>query len=256
MLLTFFKQVRLGVKQCCITHSLSRRDWIEKSAYNDRSTHFLLVVWCTMGSFSNIEMESNVTHFLLIMGQDCWSQKEALLTNCSHQTIHVYQIYASSISLTHWYQYHKLLPSRIWWQWLACASLAIWSMTNIVFMWRHWSVTYPLMNICRYLSFHMKNTYLPVHLLPFKYSYADVEFDKNAYPIMWKFWENYENDIIPCPTIIFQNMSEKCQCQWVTFWMWPSLKCRFNTKVKIIHLCWNKQLMYGVIIYCISSLLS
>ena len=44
MLLTFFEQVRCGVKLCCITNPLPIRDWIEKSAYNDRSTHFLLVV--------------------------------------------------------------------------------------------------------------------------------------------------------------------------------------------------------------------
>ena len=114
---------------------------------------------------------SHVTHFLLIMRQDHWSQKEALLTNCCHGTI--YHIYASSVSLTHWYQYHQILPTRIWWQWLACISfsclLAIWSMTNLVFMWRHWSVTYLLMNICKYLSLYMKVTYLPVHLLPFKF---------------------------------------------------------------------------------------
>ena len=40
-------------------------------------------------------------------------------------------------------------PPRIWWQ-LTCASLsclpAIWHMTNLIFMWRHCSVTYLLMN--------------------------------------------------------------------------------------------------------------
>ena len=30
----------------------------------------------------------------------------------------------------------------------------------------------------KYLSFHMKATYLPVHLLPFNFSYANVEFEK------------------------------------------------------------------------------
>ena len=89
------------------------------------------------------------------------------------------------MSLTHWYQYHQMLPPRIWWQWLTCVSLscslAIWSMTKLVFMWRHWSVTDFLMNICKYLSFYMKImkiTYLPVHLLPFGFFYADVQFDK------------------------------------------------------------------------------
>ncbi len=53
----------------------------------------------------------------------------------------------------------------------------------------------------------MKVTYLPVHLLPFKFSYANVQFDKNANPEMWKFCKNYENDAVPCPTM-FQNMSE------------------------------------------------
>ncbi len=128
------------------------------------------------------------------MGQDCWSQKEALLTNCCHEII--YQIYASSMSLTHWYQYHQILPPRIWWQLtsisLSCL-LAIWSMTNLVFMWRHWNVIYLLINICKYLSFHMKDTYLPVHLLPFKFCYADVQFDKKCIPkigeILKKWWQ-------------------------------------------------------------------
>ena len=148
------------------------------------------------------------------MGQDCWSQEQALLTNCCHETI--YQNYASSMSLTHW-QCNQILLPRIWWQ-LTCASLSCslaigWSMINLVFMWRHWSVTYILMNCFKYLSFHMNPTHLPVHLFPFKFSYSHVQFDKNANPEMWKFWKNYENDIIPCPMVMFQNMSEQCQCK-------------------------------------------
>ncbi len=63
---------------------------------------------------------------------------------------------------------------------------------------------------CKYLSFNMKATYLPVHLLSFNFSYAVVQFDKTAYPEMWKFWKNYNNDIIPCPAFMFENMSEQC----------------------------------------------
>ena len=66
--------------------------------------------------------------------------------------------------------------------------------------------------ICKYLSFNIKVTYLPVHLLPFYFSYANVQFDKNSYPEMQKFCKNYENNIIPCPIFMFQNMSEQCQC--------------------------------------------
>jgi len=58
MLLTFFKQVRCGVKQCCITHSLSTWDWFDKSAYNDRITHLLLVIWCTWDHLPKIKVES------------------------------------------------------------------------------------------------------------------------------------------------------------------------------------------------------
>ena len=80
------------------------------------------------------------------MGQCCWSQKEALLTNCCHETI--YQTNASPMSLTHC-QLHQILPLRIWWQLthvsLNCL-LAIWR-ANLVFLWRHWSVTYLLMNV-------------------------------------------------------------------------------------------------------------
>jgi hypothetical protein len=55
----------------------------------------------------------------------------------------------------------------------------------------------------------MKATYCPIHLLPFKFSYADVQFDNNGYPEMWKFGKNHNNDLIPCPMFMFQNMSEK-----------------------------------------------
>ena len=76
------------------------------------------------------------------------------------------------MSLTHCHQYHQIMPPRIWWQ-LTCislsCSLAICGMTNLVFMWRHLSITYLLMNFCNYLSFYMKATYLPVHLLPFNF---------------------------------------------------------------------------------------
>jgi len=52
---TYFLEV--GQMQCKamfkyindITHSLSMRDWIDKSAYNDRLTHLLLITWYTMG---------------------------------------------------------------------------------------------------------------------------------------------------------------------------------------------------------------
>ena len=104
------------------------------------------------------------------MGHDCWSQWEVLLTNCCHERI--YQISASAMSLTHWYQHYQIPLPRIWWQ-LTCASLscplAIWSMTNLIFMWRHLNITYSLINFCKCLSFHMMATYLPVHLLPFKF---------------------------------------------------------------------------------------
>ena len=73
MLLTFFdSEVRCGVRQCGITYSLSMTNWLDKSAYNDRSTHFLLVIQCTMGSFTKNQIESchslsvdNVTWLLI-----------------------------------------------------------------------------------------------------------------------------------------------------------------------------------------------
>ena len=52
MLLTCFKQVRCSVKQCCITHSLSMRDRVEKSACHDRPTYLLFVIQCSIGSFT------------------------------------------------------------------------------------------------------------------------------------------------------------------------------------------------------------
>ena len=133
------------------------------------------------------------------------------------QTVVVrHHIYANSaMSLTHWYQYHQIAPQRIWWQ-LTCASLscslAIWSITHLIFMWRHWNIMYLLMHFVKYSLFHMKATYLLVHLLPFICSYANGQFDRNTYPEMWKFCKNYDSDIIPCPICMLhncQNMSEQ-----------------------------------------------
>ena len=147
------------------------------------------------------------------MGHDCWSQREALLTNCSHEII--YQIYANSMSLTHWYQYYQILPPRIWWQ-LTCASLscslAIWSMTNLVFMcegiqalltswWTFVSIYHsiwrPLTSLPTY--FHLS---LPMYSCNFT----------NAYPEMWKFCKNCVNDNIPWARVMIQNLSKQCQC--------------------------------------------
>jgi len=89
--------------------------------------------------------------------------------------------------------------------------------TNLVSMWKHWCVTLILTgswwtfeSISHSIS---RSTYHPApYLLPFKFCHAGVQFDKNAYPEVWKFWKNYENDIIPLPMVMFQNMSEQCQC--------------------------------------------
>ena len=116
------------------------------------------------------------------------------------------------MSLTHWYEENQLfLPPRIWWQ-LTCASLSclstIWNMINLVTCWRYLSVAYNLMTFCKCVSFYMKATYLPLHLLPLIFPVLMCSLTKNAYPEMWKFWKNYQNDIIPCPISMFQNMSD------------------------------------------------
>ena len=69
----------------------------------------------------------------------------------------------------------------------------------------------PPNELCKYLSFHMNGTCLSVCLLPFKFACADVQFDNNAYPEMWKFWQNHDNDRTPSWMLISQNMSEQCQ---------------------------------------------
>ena len=215
MLLTFFMQVRCSVKQCCITHSLSRRNWIDKSAYNDTLTHLLLVIWCAIGLLTK-----NQNWVMPLTSCRSWGKTADHSGQYDSQTVVMRQYIRFMVV-----QYH--LPTdiniiiwshqpRIWWH-LTCASFscsfkAIWSMTNLVFMWRHWSVTYLLMNFSKHLSFHMKATYLPFHLFPFEFSYANVQFDKNTYPEMWEFYKNCENDIIPCAIFLFQNMSEQCQC--------------------------------------------
>ena len=134
MLLTFFEQFRCSVKQCCITHSLSMRDWIEKSAYKDRLTHFLLVIWSTTGSFPKHQNSAmSLTSCRLLDKTADHKEKHYSQTVVMRQCI----IYASAMSPTHWYWYYHILLTRIWRQ-LTSASLscllAIWSVDNLVFM--------------------------------------------------------------------------------------------------------------------------
>ena len=163
------------------------------------------------------------------------------------------------MSHTHWCQYHQFMPPRIWWQQtcvsLSC-SLGIWSMINLVSIWRHWNITY------------LPTTFASVHI-------------------------PYEGHLPPCPPIsiwtflcwceVWHMHTQKCgnfektmritslhlhrfscfrtclsNITRASKWGFEcdSPECRLNTKVKIIHLCWNKQLMYAIIIYYISSLQS
>ena len=81
-------------------------------------------------------------------------------------------------------------------------------MTNIVFMWRHWVLLTPWWTFCKYLSFHMKATYLPVQLFPFNFSIPMCSLIKNTYPEVWKFRKNYDHSIKPWKKgFKFQNMS-------------------------------------------------
>ena len=68
------------MKQCFITHSLSTRDWIDKSAYSDRLTHLL--------SFhSLLKMKIESCHSLPVdYGTTLLIKKEILLTNWCHET--------------------------------------------------------------------------------------------------------------------------------------------------------------------------
>ena len=176
------------MKQCHVTHSLSTRDGIDKSAYNDKLTHLLLVMWCTSGLLSKC-------HSLPVdYGTRLLITKGTILTNWCHETI--YQVNASSMSLTHWNQHHQVLPPWISWQLtcvsLSCLLLAIWSIINCVFMWRHWSGNYLVMSFCKCLSFHVEVTYHPVHLFPSKFSYADEQFDQ----VLTQKCGNFEKTII------------------------------------------------------------
>ena len=166
-----------------------------------------------------------------------------LLTNYCHETI--YQIYAGSVSLTHWHQNHQILPPTIWWQ-PTCASLscllATWSMTNIVFMWVHWSVTYLLM-----IMNHLQGFIIPYegHLPP---SPPIVIWTFLCWCAVWhkciprnveilkKLWEWHH----PIPNIYILGHGWTLSTLVSDNQMWPSLKCRLNTEFKIIHLCWNK----------------
>ena len=120
------------------------------------------------------------------------------------------------------------------------------------------SVIYLLMNFFKHLSFHMKDTNLPVHLLPLIFSKLMCSLTTMHHT---QKCGNFEKTMRMTSSHVKSLCFRTCLVTMSMFVlgddkMWPSLKCRFNTKIKIIHLCWNKQTVYSIIIYCISSLLS
>ncbi len=141
--------------------------------------------------------------------------KGSILTNCCHETIY-HWIYASSISLTHWYQYHQILPPTIWWQ-QTCALdclFAIWSIINLFCSFEGIGVL-----LTSWWTFNLQVFIIPYecHLPPcqpiaISFYYADAQSEQNAYPEMWKFWKNYDDDITPFQLFMFQNMPDHCQC--------------------------------------------
>ena len=141
MLLTFFQQVRCGVKQCCITHSLSTRDWIDNSAYyDDRLTHSLLLIWCTMRSLTK-----NQNWVMSLTFCKLWDKTADYKRRHYSQTVVVrLKQYTRSMLVqcdlpTDINIIRSCHQDSIWWQ-PTCTSLncslAIRSMTNIVLMWR------------------------------------------------------------------------------------------------------------------------
>ena len=53
-----------------------------------------------------------------------------------------------------------------------------------------------------------------------------------------------------------KTLLERVNIWSIISYFWYSLQCRFGTKIKVVHLCWDKQLMHASISDCISSLLS
>ena len=165
MLLTFFKLVRCSVKQCCITHSLSMRDWIDKFAYNNRLTHFLLVIWCTIGSSTKHQ-----NWVMSLTSCRLWDKTADHKGKYYSQTVVIRQYIRSMIAQCHLPTDINIVsdpPPRILWQ-LTCASLscspAIWRFTNLISMWRHSSITYHLINfVSTYHSIWRPPTFLSTY---------------------------------------------------------------------------------------------
>ena len=161
------------------------------------------------------------------MGKDCWSPKEVLLTNCCHETIH--HIYVSAMSHTHWSQYYQILPTRKWWQ-LTCASLScllsIWSMTDLVFMWRHLSITYLLID---FVSLYHSIWWPPTSLsncchLNFPMPMCNLKMHTQN---CGNFVNTMRMTSFHVQFLCFRTCLNHVNV--VRFWMWPLLKCRFNT---------------------------
>ena len=178
MLPTFFKQVMCSVNsEAVLFYSLPGHERLDQQVHSQ---------W----QINSLSMGHMMHHDGIIYIEPCHSPPvdygtRLLITRRKHysQTIVMRQympcqIQANSMTLTHWYQWSQILLPRMWWQ-LTCASLrclwAIWSRTDGLVSCEGIGVLLTAWcSFCKDLLFHMKATYLPVHLHMYSHSIFPV----------------------------------------------------------------------------------
>lgn len=79
------------------------------------------------------------------------------------------------------------------------------------------------------------------------------------YPVVWKLGKSPESHYTPKKFhTMLQDISKVSRLSEleISSNTWFSLNCRFNTEIKVVHLCWNKHLIEDGIINYICSFLS
>ena len=106
------------------------------------------------------------------------------------------------------------------------------------------------------LLFHVKDAEtVPTPLSSYSlYSYLQIISELYTYPEMREFCDHIANNIFT--PVIRQCISRTWSTSFAVFYTCYLLKCRFSTKINVVQLCWDKELMYAGISNCISSLLS
>ncbi len=127
------------------------------------------------------------------------------------------------------------------------------------FAQRSWGAIYILLHILWFIISYaiMQETYTSIHLFPIQFFLHHMQVFGTVHTLTQKCGNLTKTaTMTSCHSKLVTKIYLNKVNAWNEVLNVPLLKCSFSTEIKIIHLCWDEQLMYDSIINCISSLLS